>query len=709
MSIIQSIRDKAAAIIFGAIAVSLIAFILQDAFVGRGRGGNVLSSLDEKIGSVNGKGIKYKDFNQRVAFYEEMQRRNNQPVNDESRPQIYNGVWEEFVTNSVLNPVYEKLGITVTTKEVNDQLYGAQPAGFMQQLFSDPQTGQFNSAGARDFIKNMKKRKDVDPFYVQYIENGIDQQIIGGGKQRKYLALLSGAAYYPKWLADKENADNNALASFQYVNVPYSTIADSTIKVSDEEISTYVQKHKDDYKQEKAVELTYVSFDAAPTSADTATILSNMQALKSRFVADTNAAAFLTLNNSDQQYYDAYVGKSKIQVPNKDSIFAISKGAVYGPYQDVSNFTMAKLIDVRNLPDSVICRHILLDNKLPDSIGKARIDSIAAAINGGASFVKLMQQYSVDEASKTQDSLGKMRFATSQIQDAQGFDQDFAKFILYDGVSGQRKVVKTKFGWHLIEILEQKNFEPFYKIAYYTKKIEPSNETISKANADATSFAAEATNAKAFEDNAKKKNLSVIPVSLTEKDYAVPGLGYNRRFVKWAFENSTGKVSEPESFGDKYVVALITAKKEEGTQDAKTARPLVETIVRNKKKAEKIIKQIGNSNDLNAIATANKTGVQKADSISFSAPFIPNAGPEVKVVGAAFAKQNLNKVSPPIPGNSGVFLVKTEQVFSRPNPAADYSAQRQQMENAMKNILAYRSLDALKKAATIKDKRIKYF
>ncbi|MGE5108584.1 MAG: peptidylprolyl isomerase [Sphingobacteriales bacterium] len=709
MSIIQKIRDKAAVIGFGAIALSLIAFILQDSFMGKGRGG-VLSSLKDKIGSVNGSGIEYKAFNDKVSFYEEMQKRNNQPVTDEARQQLYDGVWEEFVGTKVLTPVYEKLGIKVTTKEVNDQLYGQQPPSFMQQLFADPNTGQYNSAGARDFIKNMKKRKDIDPFYVKYIENGIDQQVINGGMQRKYIALLSGAAYYPKWLADKENADNNAAANISYVNIPYSTISDSTIKVSDDEITAYIQKHKDEYKQEKSAELSYVVFSAAPTSADSQKLFSDVLALKPKFAADTNTEAFFSLNNSAQQYYNGFVAKSKIQVPNKDSIFALPKNGVFGPYLDVDHYVVAKMIDVKSMPDSVICRHILLSaQKTPDSIGKKRIDSIAEAINNGASFVKLMKQYSDDEASKTQDSLGKMRFSADLIQNAQSFDQDFAQFILYNGTAGQRKVVKTKFGWHLIEILEQKNFEPFYKIAYFSQKIDPSNETVSKANSEATSFAAESVNAKAFEENAKKKNLILTPVSIKEKDYTLPGLGYGRKMVKWAFENDKGKISDPETFGNNYIVALITDKKEEGTQDAKTARPLVEGFVRNQKKAQQIIKQIGNSNDLNAIASANKVALQRADSISFQAAFIPNVGAESKLVGAAFAKQNLNKVSAPIAGTTGVFVIKVEQLFTKPNPAIDYKTQRQQMEGGMKNTFAYRSIDALKKAATIKDKRIKFF
>lgn len=716
MSIIQSIRDKAAAIIFGAIAVSLIAFLLQDAFVGRGGRGNIISSLKDKVGSVNGEVVEYGDFNKKVLFYEDLQRRNNQPVTDESRQQLYDGVWEEFVTTKMMEPIFEKLGITVTNKEVNDQLYGSNPPPFIKQLFSDPQTGQYNAAAVKEFIKNIKKpkRNEEEAFYSNYIENSIQQQLINGGKQRKYLALLSGAAYYPKWLADKENADNSAAVNFSYVNIPYSSIPDSMVKVTDEEINAYVQKHKDEYRQEKSVELSYIVFDAAPTPGDSAKVLEDVAALKQKFAADTNAEAFLSLNNSAQSFFDGYAGKSKIQVPNKDSILQLARGQVFGPYLDVDQYKLAKMIDYKMMPDSVRAKHILIQTtsrdgqqSMTDSAAKKKIDSIVMAIQTGANFDTLAKKFSDDNKGPDGGSAAKGG-------DLGWFTQgtmvpEFNDFCV-NGKVGERKVVKTQFGYHYVEITGQKAVEPFYKIAYYAQKISASSETSSKANSEATTFAAESGNSiKQFEENAKKKNLTTVPLSVTEKDYTLPGLGYGRKLVKWAFDNDKGEVSEIETFGDKYVVAIITDKKEEGTQNAKTARPLVESIVRNQKKAQQIIKQTGNSNDLNAIAAANKTTVQRADSITFQSPFIPNVGPESKLTGAAFAKQNLNKTSAPIAGTNGVFVIKTEQVFTKANPAIDYKVQRQQIENGLKNMFAYRSIEALKKAATIKDKRIRFY
>ncbi len=160
--------------------------------------------------------------------------------------------------------------------------------------------------------------------------------------------------------------------------------------------------------------------------------------------------------------------------------------------------------------------------------------------------------------------------------------------------------------------------------------------------------------------------------------------------------------------GDKYVVAMVTEINKEGTMSAAKARPQVEFIVRNRKKAEQLINKIGKANTLEAAASATGTQVQKADSISLASPVIPNVGQEPKVVGASFNKLWISKVSPPIEGNGGVFVIRTENVSARPNSSVNLEQQRTGMLMQMKSMSGFRSLEALKKSADIKDNRAKF-
>jgi peptidyl-prolyl cis-trans isomerase D len=187
------------------------------------------------------------------------------------------------------------------------------------------------------------------------------------------------------------------------------------------------------------------------------------------------------------------------------------------------------------------------------------------------------------------------------------------------------------------------------------------------------------------------------------------GLGNARRLVKWIYENKVGTVSEPENLGDKYIVAIVSEEKEEGVSDVKSVRPQVEVLVKSIKKANEIISKIGNNRDLNAIATSFKTTVLRADSVSFLSPFIPGIGMEPKISGAAFNPQIKGKTGDPVAGSTGVFVIKNESIGLKPSADLDYTMRRAQMEQGLKQNISNNAISALKKAAKIKDSRIKFF
>src|SRR5258708_13851503 len=121
MSIIQSIRERAAWLVFGLIALSLIGFLLMDAFVGKSR---LFGSRSTVVGSVNGQQIEDVDFQKMVSLQEEQYKRQGYPVNEAMQQTIREGVWKKMVENAVLNDDYNSLGLEVTAREVNDMLVG---------------------------------------------------------------------------------------------------------------------------------------------------------------------------------------------------------------------------------------------------------------------------------------------------------------------------------------------------------------------------------------------------------------------------------------------------------------------------------------------------------------------------------------------------------------------------------------------------------
>ena len=720
MSIIQQIRERAAWLIFGLIALSLIGFLLMDAFVGKSR---LFGTRSTVVGTVNGEKIEDNDFQRMVTLQENQYKSRGYPVNEAMQQQIREGVWKQMIEEAVLTDDYSALGLEVTDKEVNDMLVGPNAIPDIKQAFTDQKTGVFDSQAAAAKINELRNlwragvKKNASAQQIQqyefarsFFEESVPQ-IIKMRMREKFTALLANSTYVPKFLIEKSNADNSQIASISFVNTPYFTVPDSAVKVSDDEISEYVNEHKDKFHQEESRSIAYVLFDAAPTAGDSSKLRDDLAKMKDDFIKTNKPEAFLARMGTDLPYADVFLAKSLYQIPSKDSVFALAKGDVYGPYLDAGSYVLAKKVDEKELPDSVKVRHILVmtadrngQQIRPDSVAKKRADTIKNLIEHGANWDTVCLKYSDDEGSKIKG--GEIGYFDQNAQLVPEF-----KGFAFDGKKGEYKMVKSSFGYHYMQIVDQKNFEPHYKIAQLSKKIEASSETDNAASGLANQFAGESRDGKAFDQNVQKGNLQkLLAPDIQPTEYALPGLGPSRKLVQWVYEADLGNVSEPFPIGDKYIVAQLTEINKEGLMTPAKARIQVEPILRNKNKAEIIIKKLNNPATLEAAASASGQPVNRTDSVLFNTNTIANVGMEPKVQGSAFNKQLVGKPSsPPIPGNGGVFVIKVENVSATSNPNADLQQQRFMQEQQEKSRISYTLIDALRKLAKVKDDRSKFY
>ena len=720
MSILQTIRDRAAWLVFGLIALSLIGFLLMDAFVGRSR---LFGNRSTVVGTIDGQKIEYDEFERQVSGQEERYKAQGYPVNDAMQQNIRDEVWRQMIEDALLSKDYTKLGLDVSDKEINDMLVGQDAIPDVKRAFTDPKTGIFDSQAAAAQINQLrnvykagpKKGANADNRQYEAAKSFFEEsvpQIIKMRLREKYTSLLANSAYVPKWMLEKMNADNSQLAAISYVNTPYYTVPDSAAKITDAEIDDYVSQHKDQFKQEESRSIAYVTFDAAPSSADSAKIKQQLIDMSAEFARTNDPQAYLARVGSELPYADTYLGKARIQVPGKDSIFALTKGSVYGPYLDGTNYTEAKLVDEKTMPDSVRARHILVATVDPqtqqptmdDSTAKKKIDSIRNLIEkGGQNFDSVAAKLSDDPGSKTKG--GDLGYFT-----ADRMVKEFSDFAFNHKV-GEKGIAKSQFGYHYIEVLDQKSFEPAYKVAYLSRKIETSPETDQAANGMASQFAGLSRDAQSFDANVQKDKLQRLNApDIQPSELSIPGLGPNRQLVRWIYDAELGNVSEPFAVGDKYVVAVLTEINKAGIMSAAKARNVVEPILRNKKKAEQIMKKLGNPATLDAAATASGQQVMHADSVLFSSSIIANVGQEPKVIGSAFDKDLTGKpASPAIAGNAGVYVIRVEKVSALSNPNADLQQQRFVQEQQQRQRISYGLTDALRKLATVEDYRGKFF
>jgi peptidyl-prolyl cis-trans isomerase D len=191
--------------------------------------------------------------------------------------------------------------------------------------------------------------------------------------------------------------------------------------------------------------------------------------------------------------------------------------------------------------------------------------------------------------------------------------------------------------------------------------------------------------------------------------------GSSRSFIKKVFDADRGDVIGPEIVPDNYVVAVVTEINEPGLPSVASVRPMIEPVLRNKKKADLILKKIAQVTTLEQVSVKVGQPVQTADSLRLSRG--PALSYEPRVLGAIFNPSNKGKVvTQPIIGQSGVFVVKCEDVSTTPVDMANIEQSRKQMEMQSKNDIMQQMqygrnpiVDPLKKSTKIKDYRAKFY
>ena len=426
MQIIQTIRDKGAAVVIAVIALSLIGFLLMDAKSGtKGAGGGFFGSLSNSVGKVNGEPVEKALFDEKFTQADANAEQQAQQYGRKPEAgQIRQQVWDNIVGLKIFSAEAEKLGLGFTSKELNSLFFSNDQGNPFLQAgagFTDPATGRLDAGKVSQKISEMKKAKGKEGDSY----NQMTEQIKDGSIYAKYSALLNASAYYPTWMQEKEKADNKKFANISYVAVPYNVIGDSTIKVSDDEIESYVQKHKNQFKQEAGRIISYVSFSQLPSGEDSANTKDIVAGLKETFATETNTKAFIARNTSSIEFDSNYLPKSKITSIAIDTIIKQPAGTVYGPYVDGANYVLAKVLGTKTLPDSSKARHILIPTVDPqtgqpimeDSIAKKKADSIFTAIKGGADFAVMAKQFGTDGTKDKGGDLGFFGFSAPMVEE----------------------------------------------------------------------------------------------------------------------------------------------------------------------------------------------------------------------------------------------------------------------------------------------------
>ncbi len=696
MAVLAKIR-KRSALLIGAIALALFAFIIQDLI---GKGGIGQDSKD--VGTVNDKDISFEDFRVKVSNVE----KSGQGI---TATQAANQVWDQEVSIALLTSEFDKLGLRAGEKHLIEVLKADQNIG------SNPMF--LNAAGLFDLAK-FKEYFKANPEQAQFLQER-EKSAELNAKFQMYNTLVKAALYTTEAEGKLKYEMEANKVNFAYVAGLYSTIKDSQVKVTDAEIVDFMKKNEKKYKADESREIEYVLLEDKASAQDEADVKAKIVALLSGSVVynaktaknDTvagfrtaaNAIDFVN-SNSDVPYDSTFIAKKSLPATDADQLFNLAPGAVYGPYKYGNYYCISKSFGKRaNV--NVKASHILISyegtqvsnkkEKRTKEQALAKAQAILAQVNANPdSFMMLAYSNSDDSSSQQGGDLGY--FGPNEMV------KPFNDFVFGNPI-GKVGLVETPFGFHIIKVTDKQDG---VRLATVAQKIEPSEATSDKIFTQATQFEMDAAN-KDFAQLAKEMKLTVAsPVTVTGMEENFASLGNQRAIIRWAFEDDSkvGAIKRFELANIGHVIARVKSIDDSGLVPVSQARAYVEPILKNKKKAE-LIKTKMTGSSLEAIAKANAAKVEQAANITMENPVFGLVGAEPKVVGTAFSLAT-NKVSAPIEGVTGVYVVKNLSTVKAPamkNHTAYVAKLKQQSAND-----AGRILPTLKANATIKDNRSKF-
>lgn len=701
MGIMSFLRNRLGLIMVIVIGLALFAFIIGEVVH---YGSSFMNGDRTTIGEVNGEKINYEDFaaklDQNIQNFK--QQSGQASLNPQMVSYVQQNTWNQQISQIILLKQIGKLGITVGDNESVSLVQGSNPSPQIVQAFTNRETGQFDKQQLNAFLANISSSK-ADPATKAQWANFVNQ-IIEGKKSEKYLSLIKNGLYVNSLEAKEDYEVRNKIANFKYVNLDYSSIPDSQIKLTDDDYNVYYNAHKNEFKNpEELRSFNYVVFNAAPSKADTAVVKGQINKLLEGLKTSKNDSLFIAINAATPVPL-VYQKKGQIE-PALDSVmFNAAPGFVYGPYLSNGSYKIAKLINVEVGPDSVKARHILINPTAAGGVDKAlaKADSLKKLIQGGKSFADLAKTYSVDGSAAKGGELGTF---------ARGAMVPVFEDAVFTGKKGDLKIVTSQFGVHLIEIEDQKGSSKVVKVAVVDKPLIPSSKTQSAAYAQAQGFLSKTTS-NSFAREVKAEKLKLVTADdINANASTVNGLESARDVVKWAYGAKTGDISNQVfELGNQYVVAQLETIKPKGTLPLAAIKKQTEPAVRNQVKAKKLedkFSAVKEASDLSKVAAAVGGKVTPVQNVVFANPIIPGIAQENKVIGAIFGSP-LHKISKPIEGQNGVYVFTVDS-FNNPPPITNTLKDRQQMTQAMLQRVDADVFNVLKDKANVKDYRAKFF
>ncbi len=662
MAALNKIRSQAGLLVI-VVGVALLAFIVGD-FLNSGQSFSLLRQ--NKVATVNGTDIKPDEFQARAeALTNERKRQYEMQGNtmpDGAVHEINRQVYNQMVSQILLNQEFERLGLSVGKEELSDLFRGENPHYLVRQRFQNTQ----ELDNQVRFLFHPEEFGITDPEQLARVEYerqnwlAFEEEVKQARLQEKLFNLLSKAVTPNKLDLEASFDENKTIADIAYAVQRYSSVADTLVTVTDKELKAEYKKEKERFKTPETRLVKFISLNVVPSETDRVEVETAVRNLQSEFETTDDMEQFLAYN-SDNAYENVFYAISSMS--GKMKSFAEKAKVNDASAIDFTNntYTLYRLMETKTAPDSVEARYIIFNPRSEE------LDSVLNVLKAGGDF---------EAISKERNDQVNQYWFTESLGVQGGVMKELVDRIFAETGKGYF-ALRTFEGDFIVQVLNRTAPVKKAKVATFVKTVTPSEETQGTYYNQLVAYVAENGNAEKFVAGAKEAGLFVNESACTGETSMLPNIPGSREVVRWAFFQDTdkGDVSDVFTIGNNetFVVAALEDVVKEGYTpfDQADVKAWLNQRVLQNKKAEKIIADL-KSQDLTSLddyAQAMTARVDTAKFITFATPRIQGIGVEPALNGLIHSAEQ-GKLVGPVQGNNGVYVfsvtdrTETEQPYN---------------------------------------------
>lgn len=694
------------------IGLALFAFIAGDAW-------KVLQPHQgrQDVGEVNGEKLSAQEYQKMVDEFSEVIKLTNglNSLNEDQLTNVKDQVWNTYVTNQLIAGEAEKLGLTVTDKELQAVIDEGTNPLLMQTPFRNPQTGAFDKDMLKKFLVEYANlgSSQMPAQYVEYyqklgnfwtfVEKTLRQSLLAS----KYQNLIAKSLISNPVAAEDAFKGRTEQSDLLLAGVPYASISDSTITVSDEEIKNLYNERKESYKQPvETRDIQYIDVHVVPSAEDRGAVLKEVTEFTDQLdKTTTDYASFVRSTGSTVNYTGVAINKTSLPQDVAARLDSASVNEVYGPYYNAGDdsYNTFKILAKTTAPDSIQFRQIQV---MADTEARRTelADSIFNAIKGGANFAEVAKAYG---------QTGEATWVNAMSWEGAALDADNLKYIqtLINQPVNELKNLKVGQANLILQVMSKKAMKPKYDVAVIKCPVEFSKETYNDAYNKFSQFVAQNTTLEDMKKNAEEAGYTVIPRSdFTSDAHYVGNIHSTQEALRWIFNAKAGEVSPLYECGDNdhmIMVGVEAINKKGYVNINKVANMLRNEIIRNKK-AEQLMGQMKDFNSLAQIKEMKDAVSDSVKHVTFNAPaYISVTHASEPAISAYASKTDVEKVSAPIKGNAGVYMI---QVYAKDKGSEEFDAKKEESAlSSMSSAYANQCISELREKGKVTDQRYLYF